>query len=83
MDRGLYFAGSGLEFAPVSKPKEAVFGRIEKIFIPPDWGMRADPFVATMQGRLGRTASRTLFRHAKGLAGNSWAPSRHVVLRCW
>jgi hypothetical protein len=39
--------------------------------------MRADRFVATIRARLGRTASRALFPHAKRLAGNSWPPSRH------
>ena len=39
----------------------------KKICLPPDWGMRADPFVATIRARLGRTASRTLFRHGCGL----------------
>jgi hypothetical protein len=34
VDRGLYFAGFGLEFEPVSKPKEARPGRSEKICLP-------------------------------------------------
>src|ERR1700730_8880815 len=37
----------------------------------PTCGMRADRFIATIQPRLGRTASRTLFRHEKRLARNS------------
>jgi hypothetical protein len=61
MRHGVCFAGFGLEFARGSKPIEAVSGRIEKICLPPDWGMRADPFVATVQARLGRTAARTYF----------------------
>jgi hypothetical protein len=77
MDRGMCFAGFEREFARVSKPKKAVPAAMKKICPPPDWGMRADPFVATIQARSSRTASRTLFRHAKRLAGNSWSPSRH------
>jgi hypothetical protein len=60
MDRGLYFAGFGLEFAPASKPKEAVSGGSKKKMFTPNRGMRADPFVATNWARLGRKASRTL-----------------------
>jgi hypothetical protein len=74
----------GLEFAWISEPQEALTGRIEKICLtPPTWGMRAGHFAATIRGRLGRTASRIHFRHAKRLAGNSGAASRQVVLRCW
>ncbi|MGA9728160.1 MAG: hypothetical protein WBQ84_12155, partial [Methylocella sp.] len=38
MDRGSCFAGFGLEFARLSKSKEAVSGRIEKICLPPTGG---------------------------------------------
>jgi hypothetical protein len=42
----------------------------------PDRGMRADLFVANIPARSGRRAGRSLFRHAKRLAGNSWSLSR-------
>ena len=77
MVRGVCFAGFWLKFAQFSKPNVDFFsGRSGKKSLPPDWGMRADNFVATIQPRLGRTASRTLFRHAKRHAENSWSQSR-------
>jgi hypothetical protein len=75
------FAGFGLEFARGSKPNEVVSGHIEKNMSTPDWGMRADPFVATIQARLGKNSHSHLISTRKRIGGSSWSPSRQVVLR--
>jgi hypothetical protein len=78
MDPGVCLTEYWLKFAQFSKPKVDFFPAAakKKENLPPDWGMRAGNFVATIQPRLGRPASRTLFRHAKRHAENSWWQSR-------
>jgi hypothetical protein len=60
MDRGLHFAGSGLEFAPVSEPTEAVFGGIEKNMSTPRLGDARGPFRCHYSGAIGRNSQSHL-----------------------
>jgi hypothetical protein len=78
MERGLHFAGFGLEFARISKPAAPK----KYVCLPPLGGCAPAISPPLIRARLGRTASRTLFRHAKRLAGNSGpaSPSGFEVL---
>jgi hypothetical protein len=74
MDRGLYFAGFGLEFAPASKPKKAVSGGSKKKCLPPIGGC-APTLSLPLIGR--DWAEKPVAPYCDTRSGLPWPPSRH------
>src|ERR1700730_278769 len=76
MDRGSCFAGFGVEFAPVSKPKELFSGRSEKIMPTPRLGDARRAFRCHYSGAIWNSRSHLISDTRCGL---SWSPPRRGI----